>query len=375
MLSMRSLRNFAWALFLGAAFACTPGAEVSGTLEGAADAPVVVKRFDIGQYQVLDTVRTDARGRYSYKADVKAGEPDILCFFSEGRKIASLLVQQGDRIAVSSGQEGYTVTGSEESLLLQQAEDKYVRFLTEMRLLGRQQVDNPALGAELSRRYVAYYREACTFVMNHTHSLVTVPVLFQEMENGTPVFSQTTDAILFQAICDSLKTVYPDSRYVKTLQKEAERRQQALELQYRLKDAQEVGFVEIDLPGVDGKRVRLTGVDAKLVMLYFWSSTAADQKMFNLDTLLPLYEEYHGRGFEIFAVCLDTDKTAWATSVRAQHLPWINVCDIRGLQSPYIGLYGVKSLPTAWFLLNGEIDTDAKVSDAASLRKYLQSKL
>ena len=83
----------------------------------------------------------------------------------------------------------------------------------------------------------------------------------------------------------------------------------------------------------------------------------------------------HPKGLEIYSVCLDPDKTAWATSVRAQNLPWINVCDTRGQQSPYIGLYGVESLPSAWFILDGVIDPTAGVSDAASLRKYLQAKL
>ena len=372
---MRNLRNAALALLLLAA-ACAPKTEVSGTLEGAAEAtPVVVKRFDIGKYQVLDTVRTDSHGRYSYRAKVEAAQPEILCFFADDHKIATILVQQGDRIAVVSGQEGYKVEGSEESELLRQAEERYGRFLSEMRLLSRQQADNPGAAQEMVKRYVAYYREASAYVVSHSHSITSVPVLFQELENGVPVFSQITDAILFQAVCDSLKADYPESRYVKTLQKEVDRRQQALELEYKLKDAPEIGFPDIDLPGLDGKRVSLASLESKLVMLYFWSSSAADQKMFNLDTLLPIYQEFHPRGLEIYAVCLDNDKTAWATSIRAQNLPWINVCDVRGLQSPYIGLYGVQSLPSAWFILNGGIDTEAIVTDAPSLRKYLSSKL
>lgn len=372
---MRNLRNIALALLLGVAAACGPKTVVEGNLEDAPNTPVVVKRLDIGQYQVLDTVKTNVIGHYTYEPKVKAGQPEILCFFSDGRKIASLVVRQGDRIRVNADKKGYTVEGSEESLLLKQAEEDYGRFLGDMRILSQQLPSNPALAAEISRRYVAYYRKASTYVITNSHSLTVVPVLFQEMEDGSPVFGQATDALLFRAACDSLKTVYPDSRYVKALDKEAERREQILSLTYQVQDAKEVGFVEVDLPGLDGKNVRLSGVDSKLIMLYFWSSTTAEQKMFNLDALIPLYQEYHGRGFEIFAVSLDTDKTAWASTVRAQDLPWINVCDIRGLQSPYIGLYGIGKLPSAWFILDGTLDPDASVRDAASLKKYLQAKL
>jgi hypothetical protein len=74
-------------------------------------------------------------------------------------------------------------------------------------------------------------------------------------------------------------------------------------------------------------------------------------------------------------VSLDVDKTAWATVVRNQQLPWVNVCDTRGNQSPLIVQYGLSTLPAAFFLVNGEMDPNASVSDAASIRKYLQSKL
>ena len=69
------------------------------------------------------------------------------------------------------------------------------------------------------------------------------------------------------------------------------------------------------------------------------------------------------------------DKTAWATVVRSQQLPWINVCDTRGNQSPLLVQYGLTELPTAYFLVDGDMDPNASISDAASMRKYLQSKL
>ena len=136
----------------------------------------------------------------------------------------------------------------------------------------------------------------------------------------------------------------------------------------------EIGFFDIDLPAMDGSRAKLSETAGKVVMLYFWASTDG-QKLFNMDALIPIYNDFHGKGFEIYAVALDADKTTWASAVRNQQLPWVNVCDTRSADSPYIGLYGIKSLPMAYFLVDGEMDSAANVSDAASIRKYLQSKL
>ena len=359
---------------LGAALllaACGPKTVIDGTLQEKADAPVIVKLLDINKYQVLDTVRTDAAGAFSYQPELQKDCPEFIYLFYGDRKIASLLLKQGDHVKVTADTLGnYTVEGSDESILLQEVESNYAQFMLDM---GRLSAD-PDANAELSRRYVDYYRRSVRYVMEHPQSLTSVPVLFQRVNDGLAVFDQPTDGILFGSICDSLKAVYPDSRYVKALEREASRRTNLLQIRQRLQEAEQVGYFNIDLPTLTGASAKLSDQDAKVVMLYFWATTD-EQKLFNMDTLIPVYNEFHGRGFEIYAVSLDVDKTAWATVVRSQQLPWVNVCDTRGNQSPLIGQYGLTALPAAFFLVNGEMDPNASFSDVASMRKYLQSKL
>jgi hypothetical protein len=250
-------------------------------------------------------------------------------------------------------------------------ENAYNQVVREMsRILERER--DPELS--INRAYINYYRDRVKYVMSNTHSLTVVPVLFQQLNDGLPVFNQSTDGILMRNVCDSLKTVYPESRYVKALEKEAQRRIAMMEVNSLIQEAPEVSFIDIALPGLDGKEKKLSSVQSKVTMVYFWSTTA-EQKMFNLDALVPLYEEFHGKGFEIYSVALDEDKAVWASVVRNQNLPWVNVCDTRGEQSNYVQLYGVTSLPMLWFLVDGEIDPDAKVTDLASVKAYLRNKL
>ena len=351
--------------------ACGPKTVIDGTLQDKADAPVIVKLLDVNKYQVLDTVKTDAAGAFSYKPELQENCPEFLYLFYGDKKIASLLLKQGDHVKVTADTLGnYTVEGSEESLLLQEVENNYAQFMLDMARLSA----DPDANQELSRRYVDYYRRSVRYVMEHSKSLTSVPVLFQRVNDGLAVFDQPTDGILFGSICDSLKAVYPDSRYVKALEREAERRTNILKISQRLQEAEQVGYFDINLPTLAGTNAKLSEAQAKVVMLYFWATTD-EQKLFNMDTLIPVYNEFHDRGFEIYAVSLDVDKTAWATVVRSQQLPWINVCDIRGNQSPLIVQYGLTALPTAYFLVDGEMDPNASISDAASMRKYLQSKL
>ena len=150
--------------------------------------------------------------------------------------------------------------------------------------------------------------------------------MFFEQLGDSPVFAQETDGILFRQGADSLKTVYPDSRYVKALDREAERRMRILEVVNQVRNAPESNFPDIKLPDTKGEKRALSEVDAKVIMVHFWDEGDAAQKMMSLDTLLPIYEKYHPRGFEIYSVCVSVDKPEWASSVLGQKLPWINVC-------------------------------------------------
>lgn len=371
---MRSFSRIIAILAAAAALASCVGKNtvISGVVADGGDKQLAVKLLDVNRYQLLDSVKTNAGGSFSYQLNLKEGRPEFIYLFYGNRQIASLLLQKGDHVIVRTDTLGaYSVEGSPESNKLQEVENAHNKIIRELsRILERE--SNPE--ASINRAYVNYYRDRVKYVLTNSHSLTVVPVLFQQLNDGLPVFNQATDGIIMRNICDSLKTVYPESRYVKALETEAKRRMDMLEVNSRLQQAEEVSFIDIALPGLDGQIKKLSEVPAKVTMVYFWSSTA-EQKMFNLDALVPLYEEFHGKGFEIYSVALDADKTAWASVVRGQKLPWINVCDTRAEQSPYIAMYGVSSVPMLWFLVDGEIDPDAKVSKLSDIRSYLRKKL
>ena len=371
---MRSFNRVFAAVLVAVALASCVGKNtvISGVVADGADKQITVKLLDVNRYQLLDSVKTNAGGSFSYQLNLKEGRPEFIYLFYGNRQIASLLLQKGDHVIVRTDTLGaYSVEGSPESNKLQEVENAHNKIIREMsRILERER--NPEVS--INRAYVNYYRDRVKYVMTNSHSLTVVPVLFQQLNDGLPVFGQPTDGILMRNVCDSLKTLYPESRYVKALEAEAKRRLDMLEVNSRLQQAEEVSFIDIALPGLDGQVKKLSEVPSKLVMVYFWSTTA-EQKMFNLDALVPLYEEFHSKGFEIYSVALDADKTAWASVVRGQKLPWVNVCDTQAEQSKYLGLYGIDTLPVMWFLVDGEIDPNAQVKDLAGLRAYLRKNL
>ena len=97
--------------------------------------------------------------------------------------------------------------------------------------------------------------------------------------------------------------------------------------------------------------------------------------MFNQDVLLPIYKTYHPKGLEIYSVSLDTDKGVWASAVKNQDLPWINVCDGRGAATLAVSLYNItKGLPVAYMIVNGSLQPET-MSTEKELRAFLAANL
>lgn len=365
---------------LSAVVSCGQKARVEAVVADAASSEVVVKLLDVNKFEVLDTVAVDDAGRLSYKVELQKGQPEFVYLFHNDVKIASLILMAGDRVRVEADTLGnYSVEGSEESVRLAQVERDYVATLARMNAIvsemgAADQTRVMELRRQLGQEYVSYYRSRVLYIMENSKSLSVVPVFYQTFGEGLPVFGQSTDAIHFKNVADSLELVYPESRYVKALRAEAEKRMGYLQLENRLQSANQVSYPEIELPDLQAVKRKLSEVDSKVVMIHFWTATDVQQKMFNLDVLMPVYEEFHEKGFEIYQVSLDIDKGLWARVVKEQNLPWINVCDSRGVASPYAVAYNLPVVPATFILADGEL-VDGSVVDEDSLRRLLKKLL
>ena len=372
---MKISRVFCAAACALAAVSCGKSAKVQCSIADAPDRDVVVKLLDVNVYKTLDTIKTDSHGRLTCKVPVQKAQPEFVYFFLGDTKIASAVVLPSDKVVIEADTLGhYSVSGSEESELLQAVEQDFSSFIGKVAAAVDSGAPEEQMNREVSGLYVDYYRQSVKYIIAHPYSITSVPVLFHKVNENLPVFNQTTDAIHFRNVADSLSTVYPDSKYVKALAKEADKRANAMEIVSSLRGAKELGYPEITLPDTHGQKVSLTDVEGKVVLLHFWNPSDNAQKIVNLDVLMPLYEEYHGRGLEIYSAAIETDKSLWASTVKNQKLPWINVCDGLGASSPVVRSYALGALPATFVIADGEIVSE-NVGDMQSLRSFLNRKL
>ena len=121
------------AALAAAVLSCGKNTQLSGRLHEGAGEEVVVKLLDVNRFQVLDTVKVDDNGNFSYALDMEEGKPEFIYLFHGERQIASLLLQKGDKVQVETDTLGaYSVEGSEESDKLQKVENAYQAFQRDM---------------------------------------------------------------------------------------------------------------------------------------------------------------------------------------------------------------------------------------------------
>lgn len=103
---------------------------------------------------------------------------------------------------------------------------------------------------------------------------------------------------------------------------------------------------EIVLNDVNNKRINLSSFirSKNYVLIDFWATWSNDY-IEQLQDEKVIYERYKNKGFDIYAVSLDNNKTLWKNVIKDNNITWTNVCDFQMWQSQPVKDYMIKSLP------------------------------
>ena len=353
--------------------------KIQGTIAGAPSSKVILEKFGIGGSVIIDSLMTDSKGNFVYELDVEAGDPQILYVHGAEEPVA-LLLESGNNVSFTVDADGNVgINGSEESVKLTQLEKEYRSVMTSITDLSNmidstssQQYVEDVL-KKINAEYVNYHKSSVKYVTENMSSMTSVPVLYRYVGDA-PLFSKPEDAIKFSMVADSLLAAYPSSKLAMDMREDADRRVSSWQVAEMVKNTEPQGYYDIELPGLDGEKKKLSDLDAKVILLCFWTASDGAQNRFNVDVLKPLYEKYHEKGFDIYQVSLDVDKTLWATTVLGQKLPWTNVCDKNGVYSEHALKYNLETLPYSFIISDDEL-VYGGIVDKASYEELLDELL
>lgn len=380
---MRKLAVLGLAALMAVGCSKNNGAQINAQIEGAGNAEVVLYQLAVNQVKTVDTIKTSADGKFSYTVAMPEAAPDFYYLTYKGNKLASLVLKAGDKVSVKVDTlgAGLAIEGSEESLLLGQYEKGLATVSAQMAQMSEQMnaaIEKKDLAAaeelkiKMGKSYVNYRRGLIKTIMENPYSFANINALYQQVGQQLPVFSSENDYLLVERVHDSLATLYPSSVYLQSLKEQISGAKNAIALAEKIYEAETKSFPNLSLPDINAKNVELSSLEGKPFILMFWTISEPSQKMFNND-LKELYRKYRNSGLEIYQVSLDEDKTAWASAVKDQQLPWISVCDGKGPASPAVVAYNLLTVPTMFvFNAKGDLVANGNLTDKGELENAIR---
>jgi peroxiredoxin len=333
---------------------------VKGVVAGATDQTLYLDYSGLEGVTTLDSVKLKQDGKFTFKHN-RPEYPDFYrlrlknqeIHFSVDSTEAITFTADANTFATS-----YTVEGSEnakaikEIRLAQLDANQEIHKLRES--IGMKFIPDTTYQNSVMKAVKSYKEIAKKYIYGAPMSSAAYFALFQQID-GLWFFDlyDRNDSKAFAAVATSYLMYYPESRRTKQLESLA---LQSLKVtrgernpSYDIHKVKEVDFIDIELPDINGNKIKLSDVAKdKTVLVNFTAYQANWSPQFNM-ILNGLYEKYRDSGFQIYQISLDNEENFWKNAV--YHIPWVCVRDPQSIYSSVAAIYNVRQLP-ALFLLN-----------------------
>lgn len=332
---------------------------VKGTIKGEKKKYINLSRVDVNTAVIIDSAKVGSNGNFRFR--VKATDPDFYQLGFSSSEFITLLAEPGEKIKLRF--EGrrlyndYHVKGSEgtEKLrLLDSTLSVTTRKLDSLSTLytkASSETGFETRGPELEQQFTTILngqrKHNIAFVINNIHSLASIKALYQKINPDTYVLYDPKDLQYLKIVTDTLTKYYPRSKHVQALASDFTREMGELYTSRVHEMAKDIPETKLDpdLKNVDGKRIALSSLKGKYVLLTFWSVRSAACVEENLK-FKEYYKQYSRKGFEIYQINVDENEEVWRNAVKFDELPWISTREDDPRDPLNVKLFNVKALPT-----------------------------
>lgn len=338
-------------VFALAAFSCQSAKDeysIKGAIAGVDKGKVYLQKIVNGQPKTVDSTDLSG-GKFAFKGKMEM--PDIRVLRLNERDYFAQFFLDNASITVEAKQDSLRntkITGSP-------THDIFKIYIAEMEKLSKEvmalqekyQSAMAAGNADAAQKAKIDYQAMIdnnkvytkNFVKEHSNSVVAAYIaLFQ--------LASQVDGTELEEITGKLAPEISKSEYVVKLQEL---------VQEQKKTAIGALAPDFTMNDTEGKPVQLASMKGKVVLVDFWASWCGPCRQEN-PNVVKLYQQYHGKGFEILGVSLDRSKDDWLKAIKDDNLTWMHVSDLQYWQNAAARLYGVNAIPQSFLL-----DKDGKI--------------
>jgi thiol-disulfide isomerase/thioredoxin len=336
---------------------------VDGSLKDNKHKYIYISKVDIDTPVLIDSSKISSKGIFRFR--IKATETDFYQVGYSETDFVNLLAEPGEKIKLIFNSENlynnYTVSGSEGSELVQTLDLKLLQTRSRVDSLNTiygiasKERDFQTRGPLLEQEYLNLLKQQrkfnIEFIIKNINSLASIKALYQKINDQVYVLYEARDLQYLKIVSDSLKVHYPDSKHTKALLSDFEKEMNQFYARRLEQLTSNIPPTTLDpkLPDINGKRIALSSLKGKYVLLAFWSAEVKDCIIENLQ-LKEYYKMFYRKGFEIYQINLDKDESTWKAAVKFDELPWINTREENPEDQKNARLYNVKTLPANYLI-------------------------
>lgn len=360
---MRFIALFAFAiLLLGACKKETKGPEIQGTIYDANNETIYLMNL-LEKNAQPDSVAINANGDFTF--DVEIDQPTDYVLYLDQQNFIRLILLPDEQVQITADANdlasSYRIEGSSASKAIRQIMHHNIEsssIIDSLNMVYKANEGSPGLEKlipELQKQSGEVFEKERTYLENfieeNEQPLASYVALSLRLANEA-IFDPIDDMKYFEMVDTALSSKYANSRisslisnFIRKVKSQQERKQTA---------SQRLGIgaiaPDIALPNPQGDTVKLSSLRGKYVLLDFWASWCKPCRVEN-PNLVKNYWEYKWKGFEIYQVSLDRNRSDWVQAINKDRLKhWKHVSDLQFWQSSAAKLYNVKSIPSNYLI-------------------------
>lgn len=349
----------------------TPHYVVKGMINGSDSVTFYLQKREAGKVVSFDSA-VSKKGNFVFKGG-KVIHPEMVQLVAGNTKKRIPFFLENSEITIKGNLDSLfnaKITGSKtqsesDSLIrsIKPLTDSYSKLIVKNQEAGRagDAATIAAFDKQMDSIQNAITGLRLNFIRNKPSSFVTPPLLVSlsyEMEAGE-----------IKSILDGLDTALLALPEIKSLN-------ERVKVMFKVAVGQKAP--DFTLNDVNGKPIALSSkFGPKLLLIDFWASWCGPCRREN-PNIVKVYNEFHKKGFDIFAVSLDREKEDWIKAIKDDKLSWTQVSDLQYWNSAAAKLYAVNSIPANFLLdetgtiigknLTGE-DLYKKVNETLGVKK------
>lgn len=355
---------------------------VEGNVEGGTGEKIYLEYSGLMKSTLLDSTTINKKGEFRFKAP----SPEYPDFYrlKLGNKQIYFAVDSTETITIKSTFDefstDYSITGSMSNTDIQILRKSLAKIQSKANQIirGMKEEERLMLQEDLLKLIEEHKVTARTIILKNPKSTAAYFAIYQKV-NDVYVFSPYAkeDKPYCAAVATSYNAFMPEydrSKNLYGLVMDAIKTEREIRKQEALSEMianASTGYLEIELPNIQGVKRKLSELQGKVILLDFSAFESRESVAYTF-ALRELYNKYASRGFEIYQVSLDRNKLLWEESI--QNLPWVCVRDENGPQTIAATTYNVTSIPT-YFLISKAGEIIGRDLDRAKLIQEIEKQV